>query len=135
MAMIRNRREIKLVIYVAAIFTIFQLGYHLTTHHDIRDNKIAESVAEFRKSLSFLKIDRGGVRKVKSSEKVSYENVKFREYEERRKGPGENSEPFNLTDKKEIEENEKWYKKEGFYVIVSDKISLDRAILDSRPKA
>jgi hypothetical protein len=129
--MFRNRREIKLVIYVAAIFTIFQIGYHFISHHDIRDNKI---VQDFQKS--FLRGDRVESKNEENGEnKISYENVKFREYEARRKGPGENAEPFNLTNAKEIEENEKWYKKEGFYVLVSDKISVDRAIPDNRPKA
>ena len=128
--MVRNRRELKIVIYVAAVFTLFQLGYHLFSHHDVQRH-ISNHVENFQKS--FL---RGGDRaESPDSDKISYEDVKFRELEARRRGMGENAEPFNLTDPKEIEENEKWYKKEGFYVLVSDKISVDRAIPDNRPKA
>ena len=73
------------------------------------------------------------MKNVQIDEEVSWEDVKFYEYEKRRRGPGEQGEPFNLTDPEEIKANEKKIKKEGFYVLVSDKISVDRAMPDYRP--
>lgn len=70
-----------------------------------------------------------------SDERISYENKKFIEYEKHRKGPGENGIKAELTDPEEIKKNEEWLRKEGFSVIVSDKISLDRALVDWRPPA
>lgn len=69
------------------------------------------------------------------SYKISWEDEELIEYEKSRIGPGEQAEPVTLTDPREIEENEEWNAKEGFYVIVSDKISVDRALPDWRPEA
>ena len=68
-------------------------------------------------------------------EKISWEDKKFVAYEERRRGPGEQGKFFNLSDPKDIQENEKWHRKEGFYVIVSDKMSVDRSLPEQRPEA
>ena len=68
-------------------------------------------------------------------EKISWEDKKFVAYEERRRGPGEQGKFFNLSDPKDIQENEKWQRTEGFYVIVSDKISVDRSLPEQRPEA
>jgi len=66
-------------------------------------------------------------------EKVDWENTSFIEYEASRVGPGEQGKPYKLTDPEEIKQNEEYFKKEGFYILVSDKISQQRALPDHRP--
>lgn len=119
--MIRNRREIKIIIYVAVVILIFQFAYRILIHSDT-------------KSTNSLYLS-GKNSEIDLEDKISYEDIKFINYEARRKGPGEQGVSFNLTDPKEIVENEKWYKIEGFYVTVSEKISVDRALPDRRPPA
>jgi hypothetical protein len=69
------------------------------------------------------------------SEKINWELKAFIDYEATRTGPGEQGEPFQLVDPEEITHNTKLSIREGFYVLVSDKISVDRALPDMRPKA
>ena len=49
-----------------------------------------------------------------------------------RKGPGENGTEVILTDKNEIELNIKLYNQTGYSVVVTDKISVNRSIQDTR---
>lgn len=72
---------------------------------------------------------------VNSREKISWENETQITMDAKRVGPGEQGLPFELTDPIEIRENQKMFVVEGFYVLVSDKISLSRALPDKRPKA
>ena len=65
-------------------------------------------------------------------ERKDWHDWKFIEYEKNRKGPGENGKPFNLTDPADIELNDKLFKIEGLYVVVSDKISVNRSVPDTR---
>jgi len=67
-------------------------------------------------------------------EKIDWENTRFIEYEARRNGPGEQGKPYELTDPEDIKKNEDLFKQEGFYVLVSDKISVQRALKDWRPE-
>lgn len=123
--MICSQRDIKLVIYVAIVITILQISYRIAFESDA---KASSEVVAKSKQILYENVE-------SESERISYEDEKFIQYEARRRGPGEQGVPFNLTDPKEIEENEKWYKIEGFYVTVSEKISVDRALPDKRPKA
>lgn len=66
--------------------------------------------------------------------RISWEDWDLRHYEATRVGPGENGQAYVITDPAELAKNEEWKKKEGFYVEVSDKISLTRALPDHRPK-
>ncbi|KAG5678095.1 hypothetical protein PVAND_007797 [Polypedilum vanderplanki] len=66
---------------------------------------------------------------------ISYEpDISLLIYEINRKGPGEYGQPFYLTDPTEIAKSEIFLTKEGFNVVVSDKISLTRSLPDYRPK-
>lgn len=69
---------------------------------------------------------------VQNYEKKDWHDWKFIEYEASRTGPGEQGRPYELTDPKEIELNEKLFKVEGNFVIVSDKISVNRSVPDTR---
>ena len=65
-------------------------------------------------------------------DRKDWHDWKFIEYEKNRKGPGENGKPFILTDPADIELNDKLFKIEGLYVVVSDKISVNRSVPDTR---
>lgn len=53
--------------------------------------------------------------------------------EELRSGHGEHGHAVKLSDPSEIHLNQKWYNKTGFSVVISDKISVNRSIIDARP--
>lgn len=57
---------------------------------------------------------------------------KFIEYEKSRTGPGEQGKPFELTNPEDIALNQKLFRIEGLYVVVSDKISVNRSVPDTR---
>lgn len=69
-----------------------------------------------------------------NDEKIDWHDWKFVEYEKSRSGPGEHGKPVFLTDPQDVLLNEKLFKKEGLYVLVSDKISVNRSIPDNRPE-
>lgn len=66
--------------------------------------------------------------------KVSWEDINFINYEKTRIGPGEHGIEVIVTDPEELRKNKEWLAKEGFFVEVSNKISLTRALPDRRPK-
>lgn len=52
--------------------------------------------------------------------------------ERRRVGLGEHGEPFNLTNPREIEENQRLFSQTGMSAVISNKISVNRSIPDHR---
>lgn len=64
--------------------------------------------------------------------KKDWHDWAFIEYEKTRKGPGEQGEPYELTDEADIKLNKELFKVEGLYALVSDKISVNRSNPDSR---
>lgn len=69
---------------------------------------------------------------VESEELIDYNDYKYMVEQMRRVGDGEIGEAVYLEDEDEIELNEELYQKTGFYVVVSDKISVNRSIPDLR---
>lgn len=67
-------------------------------------------------------------------DRIDWHDYDFIMYEESRAGPGENGSAIHLTDPAEIKENEVGYKRDGFYTVVSDKISPNRSLPDIRLK-
>lgn len=65
----------------------------------------------------------------------NWENETQIKLDAQRTGPGEQGKPYILTDPEDIKRNKKLFNIEGFYVIVSDKISVERALPDKRPEA
>jgi polypeptide N-acetylgalactosaminyltransferase len=63
-----------------------------------------------------------------------WNDYEFIKAQGQRKGYGERGGAFKLTEKIDIELNEILYNKTGFSVVVSDKISVNRSILDCRPE-
>lgn len=70
---------------------------------------------------------------LKSAQKCrDWHDYKFIDEEKKRVGCGEHGKAFNLTNARDIEENRKLFKQTGVSVLVSDKISVNRSIPDSR---
>jgi hypothetical protein len=68
------------------------------------------------------------------NEKISWEDLMWINYEKTRIGPGEHGEQYIEKDPELIKKNDDWVKKEGFYVEVSNLISVTRALPDNRPQ-
>jgi len=65
-------------------------------------------------------------------ERKDWHDYEFIKYEAKRVGPGEQGKPFELTDPIDIALNNKLFQVEGLFVIVSDKISVNRSVPDVR---
>lgn len=76
--------------------------------------------------ISFLQLKR-----TKAVERIDWHDYDFIRYERTRNGPGERG-GYVLTDPEDIEENERLMKVEGFSLLVSDRISVTRALIDPR---
>lgn len=70
---------------------------------------------------------------IKSYERKDWHDYEFMKLEAARKGLGEQGRPVFLTDPTEIELDKRLEKQEGVHAIVSDKISVNRSINDTRP--
>lgn len=69
---------------------------------------------------------------LKNYERKDWHDYDFIAKEKTRVGPGERGKPFRLTDPQDIEENKILYKVEGLNALVSDRISVNRSIPDTR---
>jgi hypothetical protein len=65
-------------------------------------------------------------------EKKDWHDYEFMKYEASRVGPGEQGQGFKLTDPADIKLNAEVSKIEGLSAIVSDKISVNRSVPDTR---
>jgi polypeptide N-acetylgalactosaminyltransferase len=65
-------------------------------------------------------------------ERKDWHDWKFIENEKLRVGPGENGTAFHLSDPEDIALNYKLFAIEGLYAIISDKISVNRSVPDTR---
>ncbi|CRK96601.1 CLUMA_CG009999, isoform A [Clunio marinus] len=65
-------------------------------------------------------------------ERKDWHDWDFLQKENLRNGPGERGKPYKLTDPEDIKLNEKLFKIEGLYALVSDKISVNRSVPDTR---
>lgn len=63
---------------------------------------------------------------------IDYNNYALMKEEKLRLGAGEHGKPVILENQDEIEENERLYNQTGFYVLASNKISVNRSIPDLR---
>lgn len=66
-----------------------------------------------------------------SMERIDWHDYEFIHNENNRQGPGERS-GYELTDPEEIVKNEETFLTSGFSLVVSDKVSLSRALGDYR---
>lgn len=65
-------------------------------------------------------------------ERKDWHDWEFIKYEKARQGPGEQGKPHVLTDPDDIAKNDKLFEVEGLYAVVSDKISANRSVPDTR---
>lgn len=113
--MIFLRKFLKIGIVLILFLTLLQLVHIFTLKSRI--NETVQSKLRIEKNV-----------------KVSWEDKFFQNYEKTRVGPGEHGAAVIVNDTEELKKNEEWVVKEGFYVEVSNKISLTRALPDRRPK-
>lgn len=74
------------------------------------------------------------VPEISNDNKRCWEDWDFINYEKTRVGPGELGKPVVITDPEEIKKNQEWERKEGFWVEVSNQMSLSRSLPDYRPE-
>jgi hypothetical protein len=112
--------------------TLFNIIFTFTTKY-AGDNQ-SESKQLSQQENQKLVGEHEIVNKVEVNRKIDWNDYDFINYEKTRTGPGENGEEVIVTDPEEIKKNEYWEKMEGFYVEVSNKLSLTRALPDHVPK-
>lgn len=64
--------------------------------------------------------------------KIDWHDYEFIEYESKRVGPGEKGVAVNEVEQSEEELNQRLFKENGYYGLISDKISVNRSIADLR---
>lgn len=92
---------------------------------------ITKSSLNVQNSQKYLK---NWLQSVQNLEKScrDWHDYEFIDKEKKRVGPGEHGKALNLSNSRDIEENEKFIKETGLAVIVSNKISVNRSIPDQR---
>lgn len=116
---------------VLAVLLLFFLFVHFTN----REVEHHESFSHFRRyhwDLSHIGVKNYPEAKV--YERWDWNNYELISYEKTRKGPGEQGEGVTLTDPADIRLDAKLEPEEGLHVVISDKISVNRSVKDSRPK-
>lgn len=113
--MVRLLRK-KLVLLTIVIATILVFFYIFITESDDKLNK--SLAGKFSRNLKCR----------------DWNDYEFFEAEGRRNGIGERGTAVKLNTTYDIELNEKLYNQTGFSVVVSNKISVNRSIIDSRPE-
>jgi hypothetical protein len=109
--------------YLLIVVTFVNV-YVLISHSGPSGNSLI-SPADIRQHFKFKEV-------IAEDDKIDWHDYQFMFQERSRSGPGENGLPFNLTDPKEIAANKLGYEQEGFYTVVSDKISPNRSVPDAR---
>ena len=65
-------------------------------------------------------------------ERKDWHDYQLMAYEVSREGPGEQGQPYILTDPSDIKRNKELFEIEGLFAVVSDKMSVNRSIPDVR---
>lgn len=107
---------LKFVLFVATIVNV----YVFLTNSSIN-----------RKNFSYVKPYASEIASAENKQ-IDWHDYKFMLMETLRSGPGENGLAVKLTDPIEIKANAKGFAQEGFYTVVSDKISPNRSLPDVR---
>lgn len=115
------KRKIIVVVIMMILFFFFQ-------------GRNQNSVEKFKRTLFDCEIGSSKMNYPLATkyERKDWHDWQFIEYEKSRVGPGEQGKPYYLTDPKDIELNDKLYKVEGLNALVSDKISVNRSLPDTR---
>lgn len=128
MKVIRKHSRTLILISLLAIFLIIAKRESFISHY----NRLARKPNT--DNSSFAPLSRDNYPFVTNFDRIDWTDYAFMEYEANRTGPGENGAGITLTDPKEIEQNEKLKKIEGLCALCSDKIDVNRSVLDTRPE-
>ena len=123
----RNSGYLVFLFFLLIFYCLIFLYNHEKKHH-----KTLSNIRRFHWDLSQIGIKNYPT--LKSYERRDWHNYEFMKYEAARKGIGEQGEGYRLTDAAEIEVSNKLGQEEGLNVIVSDKISINRSVPDTRPQ-
>lgn len=119
------RRNTKIIVVSFALATVLQLSLHYNLM-----KKPSESLELFNEDLSMIGIQEYPV--ADNFGRRDWHDYEFMKYESERKGIGEQGAGLTLTDPDDIELDKKLSEEEGIHVVVSDKISLNRSVIDTR---
>ena len=125
--LLKSPRLLSFVIIVHLVFLFCIIFNHESEHH--------KSFKEFRQShwdLSHIGSKEYSI-EIASYEKKDWHDYSFMQYEATRVGPGEQGEGLKLTDPKDILEDARLAAEDGLHVFTSDRISVNRSIIDTRP--
>lgn len=119
-------RKFRLFICYAAIVMVTMvcfITFYKSERNALTADKIEAGTKNSDKSYPFAK----------SYDRKDWHDWKFIEYEKLRVGPGEQGKEHILTDPEDIKLNEKVLEQNGLNGVVSDKISVNRSLPDTRP--
>lgn len=125
-----SKHKLQFAALFIAIFFISSL-----VHLAHRETELHESFSHFRHyhwDLSHIGVKK--YPKVRNIESWDWNNYDFMEKEKQRQGPGEQGKGVKLTDHDEIKRDYQLTLEEGLHVVISDKISVNRSVKDTRPK-
>lgn len=118
---------------------VFIALFLAASHLYIQERKHHDSYADIRRVHWDLhqEVSGVGVKEypiIRSFERKDWHDYEFIKYEASRTGNGEQGKALILTDPEDIELDKAMEIQEGLHVVVSDKISVNRSILDTRPE-
>lgn len=131
----RNLKYYVLVIIATFYFTFFILSKN---HNEVRVKSSKENFVP--KPDSWIQEQSNSRRRrldypfITNFERKDWHDHKFIKYELSRIGPGEQGKPHKLKNPKDIARNAEMLKTEGFFPIVSDQVSVNRSVPDTRHK-
>jgi hypothetical protein len=127
-------KKLDLISIILIIASLIVCVLFIRSHFDDQITNLKREAFLYRDALSGVLKRSGRPRYTFATqyEKIDYHNYKFMKEEAAREGPGEQGEPFYLTDSRDVERNLELLKKFGFSVVVSDTISVNRSLPDVR---
>lgn len=118
---------LKLSIVTFLFLVVFGLGVVKVIQYNNDPIKIKQNFIYFEPVNSFFRRSKN-----LDSLKVDWHDYKFIEEESRRVGPGEQGKPLNDVEPDEEDINKQLFEENGYYGLISDKISVNRSISDLR---
>lgn len=125
-----SEKSLCLIVFYLSLFTFFVYLIVGNTFIDkmeqlSNDEVFLNKLPNDHFPFNFLQVKR-------SFEKIDWHDWKFVEYEITRHGPGEQGEGVRLRTAKEIMQNRRIANFQGLSAIISDKISVNRSVPDTR---
>lgn len=129
-------KKLDLVSIILIIAALIVCVLFIRSHFDTQIAHLKTEASLYRDALSGVLRRAARPRYPFATEyfKADWHDHDFMEYEASRVGDGEQGEPHFLTDEDDIKTNKELYEKFGFFVVVSDRISVNRSLPDVRPQ-